>query len=70
MGFSDFRAAFTYDTPKEWTVSPTEGSISGRTETQFMVKFRPSNPGVSEGYLVIDTEEYKWTYKLVGTASM
>jgi hypothetical protein len=70
MGFSDFRAAFTADTSKDWTVSPTEGSISGRTETQFVVKFRASNPGVSEGFLVIDTEDNKWTYKLIGTASM
>lgn len=71
MGFSDFRAAFTPDTnAKEWTVTPSEGSLSGKTQTPFSVKYRPSNPGVSEGYLVIDTEDDKWTFKLLGRGSM
>lgn len=72
MGFSDFRARFTQMTnPGDWSVTPTEGSLNGRGDpTQFMVKFRPSNPSVSEGYLVVETEDDKWTYKLLGTASM
>ena len=72
MGFSDFRARFTQMTnPADWSVTPTEGSLNGRGDpTQFMVKFRPQNPTLSEGYLVVETEEDKWTYKLVGTASM
>jgi predicted fused transcriptional regulator/phosphomethylpyrimidine kinase len=72
MGFSDFRARFTQMTsPADWSVTPTEGSLNGRGDpTQFMVKFRPQNPSLSEGYLVVETEEDKWTYKLVGTASM
>lgn len=69
MGFSDFRARFTPNTA-EWSITPPEGSISGREATNFIVKFRPSNPGVTETYLVIDTEEDKWTYKFVGTGSM
>ena len=72
MGFSDFRARFTQmNSPTDWSVTPTEGSLNGRGDpTQFMVKFRPQNPTLSEGYLVVETEEDKWTYKLVGTASM
>jgi len=72
MGFSDFRARFTQMTsPADWSVSPTEGSLNGRGDpTQFMVKFRPSAPALSEGYLVVETEDDKWTYKLMGTGSM
>jgi hypothetical protein len=69
MGFSDFRAAFVpYD--GQWMVEPAEGSLSGRQATNFIVKYRPSTIGTSEAYLVIDTEDYKWTWKCVGTGSM
>ena len=70
MGFSDFRAAFTADSGADFKVEPAEGSISGRTDTDFKVSFRPSNPGVVEGFLVIDTDDDKWTWKVVGSASM
>jgi hypothetical protein len=72
MGFSDFRARFTMMTsPFDWTVTPTDGSLNGRGDpTQFLVKFRPQGPALSEGYLVIQTEDDTWTYKLIGTASM
>jgi len=70
MGFSDFRARFTPETGPEWTVEPSEGSLNGRKDTDFMVKYRPSNPGVTEGYLVIDTGDDKWTWKVTGHASM
>ena len=72
MGFSDYRARFTYMTnPADWSISPTDGSLNGRGSPQdFIVKFRPQSPTVSEGFLVIETEEDKWTYKLIGTASM
>jgi hypothetical protein len=72
MGFSDFRARFTYMTnPADWSVTPTDGSLNGRGDpTQFMVKFRPQSPSRSEGFLVVETEEDKWTYQLIGTASM
>lgn len=72
MGFSDFRARFTgMSNPSEWSVTPTEGSLNGRGDpTQFVVKFRPQNPTVSTGYLVVETDEDKWTYQLAGTGSM
>jgi hypothetical protein len=69
MGFSDFRAAFVPN-DGQWTVEPAEGSLSGKQATDFLVKFRPSTIGVSEVYLVIDTEDAKWTWKCTGTGSM
>ena len=59
MGFADFRAAFTPETGKEWTVEPEEGSLMQREDTNFIVRFRPQGPGVSEGYLVVETEDFK-----------
>jgi hypothetical protein len=72
MGFSDFRARFVGMTnPAEWTVTPTDGSLNGRGDpTTFLVKFRPQSPSLSEGFLVVQTEDDKWTYRLMGTASM
>jgi hypothetical protein len=72
MGFSDFRAAFTPDTNiNEWSVTPTEGSLNGRgAPVDFLVKFRPSTIGVSEGFLVVETEDDKWTWRLHGVGSM
>jgi len=68
MGFADFRAAFTPDTKPGWVVEPTEGSLS-KEPFNFIVKFRPGQPGVSEGYLVIETEDMKKTYKLIGNTA-
>lgn len=72
MGFSDFRARFAGMTnPGEWEVDPFEGSLNGRGDpTKFTVKFRPQSPAVSQGYLVVETEDDKWTYQLMGTGSM
>lgn len=72
MGFSDFRARFTgMSNAAEWSVTPTEGSLNGRGDpTQFIVKYRPMSPTVSQGYLVVETDEEKWTYQLFGQGSM
>lgn len=69
MGFADFRAVFTPETDASWTVEPTEGSLSSKTPVDFIVRFRPQSLGVSEGYLVIETEDFKKTYKLIGSTS-
>jgi len=69
MGFADFRAAFTPETGSEWTIEPTEGSLTAKSETNFIVRFRPQGPGVCEGYLVIETEDFKKTWALVGSTS-
>jgi len=67
MGFADFRAAFVPGTSSDWTIEPNEGSLKQREDTNFVVKFRPTTPGMSEGYLVIETEDFKKTWKLVGS---
>jgi len=66
MGFADFRAAFTPETGAEWTVEPKEGSLS-KQPVNFIVRFKPQTPGAVEGFLIIDTEDFKKTYKLVGS---
>ena len=69
MGFADFRAAFTPETSEEWTIEPKEGALMQREDTPFIVRFKAQKPGVSEGYLVIETEDFKKTYKLVGSTA-
>jgi hypothetical protein len=66
MGFADFRAAFTTESPKEFTVSPSEGALKQREATDFTVKFKAQGPGVVAGDLVIETEDFKKTWKVVG----
>lgn len=66
MGFADFRAAFTAETPAAFTVSPTEGALRQKENTLFTVKFKAQAPGMVEGYLVIETEDFKKTWKVVG----
>jgi hypothetical protein len=68
MGFADFRAAFTNETPVEWTVEPASGSLS-KDPVNFIVRFMPQNPGTLEGYLVIETEDFKKTWKVVGSTA-
>jgi len=69
MGFADFRAVLTPETGASWTVEPKEGSLSSKTPVNFILKFRPQGPGVSEGYLIIETEDMKKTWKLIGTTA-
>jgi hypothetical protein len=69
MGFADFRAAFTAASSKDFTVNPPEGSISSKDFTEFYVKFRPSAPGVGEAWLVIETEDFKKTWKFIGSTA-
>ena len=69
MGFADFRAAFTPETGPEWTVSPSEGSLKQRDDTMFIVRFKAQKPGIVEGYLVVETEDFKKTWKVVGSTA-
>jgi len=66
MGFADFRAALTTDSPAAFTVDPSEGSLQQKVDTDFTVKFKAQTPGTVEGYLVIETEDFKKTWKVVG----
>lgn len=66
MGFADFRAAFTSESPTEFTVDPSSGSLQQKSETDFTVKFKAQQPGTVMGHLVIETEDFKKTWKVVG----
>lgn len=68
MGFSDFRASFTPETSASWSVDPMEGSLQ-KQPTQFQVKFRPEGPGVFEGFLVVETEDFKKVWKVIGSTN-
>lgn len=69
MGFADFRAAFTASSSPEFKVEPTEGSLKSREATDFIVRFRPQNPGLSEGTLIIETEDMKKMYRFLGNTA-
>ena len=69
MGFADFRAAFTAETPNVFTIEPAEGSLRQKEDTDFLLKFKAQSPGVVEGYLVIETEDFKKTWKVVGSTN-
>lgn len=66
MGFADFRARFTSDSAAGFDVHPAEGSCS-KTPTTLTVRYRPDSIGVNEATLVIETEDFKKTYKLIGS---
>jgi len=66
MGFADFRAAFTPNTPNCFKLTPTEGALQ-KTPTEFIVKFKPEAIGTYNGGLVIETEDFKKTWKLIGS---
>jgi len=67
MGFADFRAAFTSDTPMDWSVEPNDGSLMQREDTHFTIKFKPQGPGLIQGTLVIETEDFKKTWQVQGS---
>lgn len=67
MGFAEFRAAFVGDTNNDWFVTPNDGVLKQHEDTHFAVTFRPSNHGVTSGYLVIETDDFKKTWKVVGS---
>jgi len=68
MGFADFRAAFTSDSSPDFKVEPREGALS-KDATNFIVKFKPNSLGVSEAHLVIETEDFKKTWKFIGSTA-
>jgi len=67
MGFADFRAALTSDTPMDWSVEPNQGSLMQREDTHFTLKFKPQGPGLIQGTLVIETEDFKKTWQIQGS---
>jgi len=67
MGYAKFRAAFAGDASDNWHVTPSDGVLKQNEDTHFAVTFRPQHPGVSSGYLVIETHDFKKTWKVVGS---
>lgn len=69
MTYQPFRAAFVPGTSGAWVVRPQSGELErrGGEPTPLTVMFRPEVAGTSEdAYLVVDTEEFKHTYKITG----
>jgi len=67
MGFADFRAAFTPSTSKAFSLTPKEGALQSSTATEFNIGFRPEVSGICEAYLVLQTEDLKKTWKIIGS---
>lgn len=65
-----FRAYFSEDTPHEFVVKPTQGTLDGASGsgTPFFLSFTPNEYGkVYNGKLIIETSEMQWTYEVRGT---
>jgi hypothetical protein len=68
MGFAKFRTYFVGDAASvEWTVTPSDGYLKQNEETHFVIRYRPQNPGVVHGHFVIETEDFKNVWKVVGS---
>lgn len=67
MGFAKFRTYFVGDAAAEWTVTPSDGYLKQNEATQFVISYRPQNPGVVHGHFVIETEDFKNIWKVVGS---
>jgi len=67
MGFAKFRTYFVGDAAAEWTVTPSDGYLKQNEATQFVISYRPQNPGVVHGHFVIETEDFQYIWKVVGS---
>lgn len=67
MGYAKFRAAFVGGTSNEWSVTPNDRFLKQHEATHFVVRYNPHSPGVANSYLVIETEDFKKTWKVVGS---
>jgi len=67
MGFAKFRTYFVGDAAVEWTVTPSDGYLKQNEATQFVISYRPQNSGVVHGHFVIETEDFKNIWKVVGS---
>jgi hypothetical protein len=56
MGWAKFRAGFVGDDSNEWSVSASDSFLKSHEETNFVVRYTPNNPGVSNAYFIIETE--------------
>ena len=63
MGYAKFRAAFVGGTSNEWSVTPDDRFLKQNEATHFTVRYNPHSPGISNSYLVIETE-VSWRYHI------
>lgn len=75
MGYEDFVVGFSDDSDNggaDFQISPISGTLNGRRgdPTPIMITFKPDSPGgVRNAYMIIETEESKWTYHLLGNVA-
>jgi hypothetical protein len=68
--FAPFQCRFTSDTPIEFSVTPTEGSMNRRSgaPTEVVVRFNPKEYGDAKvGTLIFETEDFKSVYSIIGS---
>lgn len=68
--FAPFRCTFSSDTPLEFSVTPTEGSMNRRSgePTEVVVRFNPKEYGEAKvGTLIFETEDFKSVYTILGS---
>jgi len=72
MTYEEFKVGFSADSENggsDWQVSPLSGELNRRGgDPQILsLVFKPSAPGgTRNAWLIVETEESKWTYHLVG----
>eukprot|EP00640_Fibrocapsa_japonica_P001537 CAMPEP_0113935920 /NCGR_PEP_ID=MMETSP1339-20121228/2941_1 /TAXON_ID=94617 /ORGANISM="Fibrocapsa japonica" /LENGTH=383 /DNA_ID=CAMNT_0000938215 /DNA_START=61 /DNA_END=1212 /DNA_ORIENTATION=+ /assembly_acc=CAM_ASM_000762 len=70
MTYQDYRAAFTPDTSPNFDVQNGVGTMEKRGGAPTMLQIGYTAAGVSAeevGTLVVDTEEFKWVFKITGS---
>lgn len=70
MSYEDFVVGFSDDTdPADWQVTPVSGTLNrrGGDPTTLSIVFKPNNPGGTRtAYIIVQTEESKFTYQVNG----
>jgi hypothetical protein len=67
MGFAKFRAGFVGNESNEWSVAPSDGYLKQSEPTNFLLTYNPHSHGSSTAYFVVETEDFKKTWKVVGS---
>ena len=65
MGWAKFRAGFIGDDSNQWSVSANDSFLKSHEETNFVLRYTPHRPGVSNAYFVIETEVRHTNYDVV-----
>merc|ERR1719263_14977 len=70
MTYEDFAAGFAAGAPRQFSVEPATGTLNGARGEPTELKINVDGSSLAggqtyEGFLVVDTEESKFTYKVV-----